>query len=743
MSKVNSHNSPTSFSERSALRPKARLLRTLGNDLISSDKVAIIELVKNAFDADASIALIRFIGPLKKGLGRIEVWDDGHGMTAETLQDSWLNIATDMKKKNPKSKQGRRVLGEKGIGRLAAARLGDEMLLTSRMKNKDEVQVLIDWSEFDQDVYLDEVEVDWDVDTPDIFSNYGLFSDLLDSLNLDSQNKGHGTAIEIERLTREWQKKDVLELRTSLARLIRPRPNFKQNNSITHPDFLIYLDFVDVDDDIVELAGEISSPPELNVPHYTLCGNVDSEGYAQMHYTQTYPPVSKNIERNIWKDKNITPQSGPFDFEINVWDRESDAIKRTINDIDKTTPNAVGLKNFRDALSDVAGISIYRDGFRVLPFGEPGDDWLGLDLRRVQAPTKRVSNNQVVGHLFIGADTNSELKDQSNREGILSGPAYTDLQTLTIAILTEIENRRYTARRHNKKSSKDESRLARLFSLDEVHDAVIKSYPSDRNLIKIIQQKEKSINDGVNRVQRVLSQYSRLATLGTLIDQLIHDGVTTLSSLKNHNRWGVKILKNTNKLAEDRISLSISDFDVVTEQANLLDDFFKRLAPFGGRKRGRPRNVDIQDIVTRAIDTLRQQAEDNEVTILSTCPSLLTKIDDAELLAVLINLINNAIYWASQQPKEEIERKVVVDADYDDGQSSLTIRVSDSGPGVPEEYQDSIFDPYFSTKPDGVGLGLTIAGGIVREIYDGSLSLVDDGELSGATFAATFKRRVK
>ncbi|MFW0161466.1 ATP-binding protein [Actinomyces sp. SKVG-SVH-4(1)] len=157
-----------------ALRPKARLLRTLGSDLISSDKVAVIELVKNSYDADASVVLIRFHGPLEEAEGRIEVWDDGHGMDVATLQRSWLDIATDTKRRRPRSAGGRRVLGEKGIGRLAAARLGHEMMLVTRMTNTDEVKLLIDWTDFDrEDAYLDQIEVAWEVGAPDVFSDSG------------------------------------------------------------------------------------------------------------------------------------------------------------------------------------------------------------------------------------------------------------------------------------------------------------------------------------------------------------------------------------------------------------------------------------------------------------------------------------------------------------------------------------------------------------------------------------------
>ena len=105
-----------------------------------------------------------------------------------------------------------------------------------------------------------------------------------------------------------------------------------------------------------------------------------------------------------------------------------------------------------------------------------------------------------------------------------------------------------------------------------------------------------------------------------------------------------------------------------------------------------------------------------------------------------MNLIQNAIYWTATQP-QGIERKVVTGArTNEDG--SLTLVVSDSGPGVPSESRDHIFDPYFSSKPDGVGLGLSIVGNLVEDIYAGELTLVDEGALDGATFEATFRRRV-
>ena len=116
-----------------AFRPRARVLRTFGDELISSESVAVIELVKNAFDADASRVLIKFVPPLVPGAGEIVVVDDGHGMSLETVESSWMEPATAYRRRDSRSEiLGRRVLGEKGIGRFAASRLADRLELFTR-----------------------------------------------------------------------------------------------------------------------------------------------------------------------------------------------------------------------------------------------------------------------------------------------------------------------------------------------------------------------------------------------------------------------------------------------------------------------------------------------------------------------------------------------------------------------------------------------------------------------------------
>jgi len=230
---------PNQTQKSGSLRPRARLLRTFGDELISSEIVAIIELVKNAYDADATRVLVRFQEPLKIGKGRIEILDNGHGMTLETIMSAWMEPATLHKKNRTRSEfLGRRVLGEKGIGRFAASRLTNELLLiTRRVETDQEITGLFDWSQFDdEEKYLDEVEILWEQKAPDEISPTGSIKALWDQdkEKQESENEVSGTILHMEGYRTEWGLQQFEQLRTGLARLIpdSPRTSFSIPTSI-------------------------------------------------------------------------------------------------------------------------------------------------------------------------------------------------------------------------------------------------------------------------------------------------------------------------------------------------------------------------------------------------------------------------------------------------------------------------------------------------------------------------------
>jgi len=388
----------------------------------------------------------------------------------------------------------------------------------------------------------------------------------------------------------------------------------------------------------------------------------------------------------------------------------------------------------------VAGISIYRDGFRVFPFGERDDDWLRLDLRRVQSPTRALSNNQIIGHIFIEADSNQQLRDQSNREGLLEGAAYEDLRTMVRAGLTVLKNRRYVARRPAKSDPAPRGGIFERFDLGEIRSALAIQLPGDTRLIGLVDEKSRDIQAGVEEVQQILSRYSRLATLGSLIDKVLHDGRTVITQLKNISRFGKRDLSKGHLPCEEKVTIAGTAMNMTAEQADLLETLFNQIEPFGGRRRGRPRKVSIRHLVNRAVAIHLVDAEEKGIELTVIGEDFDVTLDESGVLTVLTNLIGNAIYWTASGAKDE-ERKVAVGVRRN-SDSSVTISVSDSGPDVDEDIRDLIFGPYYSSKPDGVGLGLSIAGILVEDIYAGELILVDGGPLSGATFEATFRRRV-
>lgn len=138
---------------RESLRPRANIIRVIGNELISDDSVAITELVKNSYDADATTVTLTFLNVETPESAEIVIADDGVGMSLETVRTAWMEPATSFKKENKRTDRGRRVLGEKGIGRFAAARLANKLEMITKQASEDyELWVALDWELFDRGI---------------------------------------------------------------------------------------------------------------------------------------------------------------------------------------------------------------------------------------------------------------------------------------------------------------------------------------------------------------------------------------------------------------------------------------------------------------------------------------------------------------------------------------------------------------------------------------------------------------
>ncbi|MFE6183143.1 ATP-binding protein [Streptomyces sp. NPDC056465] len=710
------------------LRPRARLLHTIGTELISSETVAVVELVKNAYDADANCVVLCFSGELGEGQGELAVLDDGSGMAADTVTGIWLEIATPHRMRTRTTPGGRRVLGEKGVGRFAAARLADSMTLVSRRWGEpNEVEVGVDWRQFrDPDVYLDQVELDVTERAAEDFEDSGRVAALWE--RVDRPCRSGGTLLLLEGLTRNWEQGDLLALRRDLSRLIAP-PDGDGNQ-----DFEIILD---LPEEFEALAGSIEPPTELMNPPYRLSGSVSPDGTADLEITI---PGRASYRHRVCLDRNAqhrgadgTLASGPFSIDLRVYDRDRDAISQL------TADGGLNLstKQFRDLLDQRAGVSVYRDGFRVLPFGERGDDWLTLDARRVNNPRMRLSNSQIIGTVTISADENPDLRDQTNREGLLQGPAYDGLRDAVTEIIAELESARLEQRRRTRELEQPRGRgLFDEIDITDVAEAVRRSHPNDRALAAVVANAERRISAGVEHVREVLARYQRLATLGRLVDEVVHDGQLSVGRIRRVTRDADRVLAGADacEFRDEAVGL----VSTVDKQADYLAQLFKRIAPFGGRRRGRPKEVSMLETINSAVDVLASRAAKVGADVTVGGVDETVTLDPAELQEVVINLLDNSLYWLQQVPKgsRHVELKVERLEEGD-----LALVVDDSGPGVPPEIREIIFEPYFSSKPNGGGLGLAIVGERVADAYGGGLDLVDS-RLGGAAFRVTFRRRV-
>jgi signal transduction histidine kinase len=692
-----------------AFRPRARIIRTLGRELIANEIIAMQELIKNAYDADASVCLISFIPPLSPGSGEIVIEDDGEGMSLETLQKAWMEPATLSKVGRTHSKKlNRRVTGEKGIGRFASARIAEVLELTSVSATTGRrVQARFDWGSFDDETqYLDEIKCEWIEDDPPAGSHAG-------------------TRLRLIGLHDEWARdkgQAFKDLKSELSRLVSP---------IARPDFRIELD---VPTPFAQFSGEVAPPAFLGKPRYWITGDVDETGELDAVYEGPDGGAHQILEKNrpprIKLTGGRTPQCGPIKFELRVWDRATDDLRPLAAEFNST------LRDIRRDLDAASGIRIYRDGFRVLL---PDSDWLRLDLRRVQNPTLRLSNNQIVGVISISRDANPQLTDQTNRQGIVDSPAFEDFKAAVKDVLSRLETQRDLVRRPDEEKSTQHGIFGH-FDISPLRTYVQEKYSQDTALTKLLADTETSVQAGVGEVKVVLARYRRLATLGQLVDGILHEGRTPISAISNSvmfMRKDLTSLEIGRGVVQVREKIQ-SRLIVIEEQIQRLSDMFKRIAPFSGRKPGRPKKTTIERMLADIVALAHTQIEGLGVQVILPDGATTVTLDASEMQSLFYNLLENALYWLERVP--EGERKIVIQVLSSPGQ--IQVVFSDSGPGVDEDVRSRIFDPYFSTKADGIGLGLALAGEIAAE-HDGTLELLADGPLDGATFRVTLRHRIE
>ena len=695
-----------------------RVFSALGSDLVTNDLVAITELVKNSYDAFATEVVIAF-GQDDDG-EYIEIKDNGSGMSRNTLRDVWCKVATPYRVTNTESRMGnqkRRVTGEKGLGRLSAARLGDHLQLITKAKNKQAYQIEANWSEMAEAESLEFCTV-----AVEKYRGATPFDDT-------------GTKILIRQLSSEWDDDMLEDLRDHLARLIPPFDILGKKQKSKFSIELI------VDDEFEGI--EIESPTFLNHPKYKIWGNVDRLGKITWNYEFT--PIGSEKAKRESSDNTISwakqredklarkeiraltkPGCGSFSFEIRAWDIDAAGTA----DISKAYE--IKKQSIRAAIKANKGISIYRDGVLVLPKSESNRDWLGLDRRRISDVGKRISTTQIVGFVAIGADTNPEIQDTSDRERLVDSVQVRAFQHILGQVVRALENERANDRIEAKQASKAVEDLFSKLSGEQLQkdvQAAADSGESAKTTVPLVKKFRKELDKTRGEIERRFVYYSRLATVGTIAEILVHEvrnRTTTIGGLVD---------SLTKYFEEFEVSETVlKRHELASNALAALDRLADTFAPLASRsyKRGR-RSCNLLQEVRQTIQ-LEKVALDSNNIVAKVDRNLDTDIavDPGELSAVLLNLIQNSIYWLCDEGGAS--KQIAFTGKKIPRVNRIEIRVDDNGPGIHSDLKEKVFWPGVTAKRDGIGMGLAVASEIVSA-YGGEVKLTSPGYLGGASFS--------
>ncbi|MFH4530219.1 ATP-binding protein [Vibrio diabolicus] len=375
------------------------LKNLIGKDLINDDNIGIIELVKNSYDAGSSNVVIKFENILNNPKkSRLIIADTGCGMDEEDIKDKWLNVAYSEKKLIDQS-QGAFLAGNKGVGRFSCDRLGKNLNMLTRVKNGPINHLAIDWSSFEiegkKDLTLQEIDV-WLEKVSQNKSN-DISGEVLDS---------SGTILVISDLRSQWSEDRLLDLKRDLQKFINP------NQLFSNPEFEIEL--------IVEELKEKDKSKDYS---NSVNGPVKNLIFDKLSFNSTYiesksEDLGKSIKTTLYHDGKIVywvEEENPY---FGLLDNISTTIY-FLNPYKKAYfKRQTGVRSI-----DFGSIFLFLNGFRISPYGERGNDWLGLDIRQGQGKNRFFGSRDIIGRIEV-IDNNNVLEPISSREGLKETDAF-------------------------------------------------------------------------------------------------------------------------------------------------------------------------------------------------------------------------------------------------------------------------------------------------------------------------------
>ena len=693
------------------LRMHPRVFAALGADLVTNDIVAVIELVKNSYDAYANEVWVRL--GIEDGEPYMEIEDDGHGMTEAVIRDVWCLVATPYKalhREVVRDGATRRVSGEKGLGRLSVGRLGQRLTLLTKAKGHPCWQVEVDWADLAARDDLNDSTVELKKRASTAFRHES------------------GTLLRIHALQSSWDGGQREELKHNLERLVSPFEDVD--------DFKVHL--VTATDDGAQTETTISSPHFLSEPKYQMYGEVDNQGNVMAQYRyrsistddrreqqaaipwhRIYRPA--NSSASAVQEPDVSATCGPFSFDIRAWDISQDGTREIVKHYH------LQKRHIRAAIRANKGISVYRDGVLVLPKSDGAIDWLGLDLRRVSRVGERLSTNQLVGYVSITADGNPGIKDTSDRERLTDSQEVSDFRAILQAVITELEKERDQDRSKQAKETPMADLLSAVSATGAINEVSVLAQADQpaNKAVPVLRRLERSLASTRTNIERRFIYYSRLATIGTVAQMLVHE-------IRNRTTAIGRFLRKYKQDVGPPISVRLRQpFKTANNSVQALERLADVFSPFANRrfKRGSRTSV-LEERIGACLHL--QGTELRQRGIKYSIPETKTTVavDPAELDAILLNLVSNSVYWLGETEEDRrLEFQVHVASD----PTKVSVRALDTGPGIQPEDMERVFWPGVTRKPNGIGMGLTVASELVAA-YGGQMAVEDVAVGASFTF---------
>lgn len=725
----------------------AKTARLIGRENVSNLEGALIELIKNTYDADAKKCVVYY----ESSTDRLFIIDNGIGMNKDVIINNWMTIGNSTKKESVFTKSGRVNTGEKGIGRFALDRISEKCTMLTVSKD-ERFEWLVNWENFDSS----EMITDTYAELNDISENIPEFLSDLDNEflcdMLKSDFTGTGTCFVLENLRDQWNEVVIERVKSSLQKLLPPM----ENNVF---ELFFFLQDTKTKDARI-------LPDLLNEYDYKLHFEVDDFGECtiQIHRNEfffgtQFEKIMKKADfsdedREYFNDKLIIKEGSIYDFlpgveeKINIGPFSGDIYFYKLV-LQSDNQEKYYYKNFvtkRTNFKELSGIKIYRDDFLVRPYGiygTTGYDWLDLSTRKAESPAAvshksgswRVQANQICGQIRISR-LNDNLPDKSSREGIVETKEFKIFRELVVNFIEKLEeDRQYVIRKLDQlykstakgeqalkiakeelnKYKKEEGEKERNNKDNEADSEKKQSY---ENFHKAISYQEERIQD----LQEEMGLLRTLATTGIVVNTYIHEIKALTTQLNVGVKEAYACLEEDNDIISAKEELK--KLRVLKDKFN---SWFKVTIDAVEMDKRKRKKENIGNIIQRSISKWKSVQNNKIDYVYVEKEEIEIRCFPFDFETIVSNLVTNSSTIFKNHKVEKPTIKIEIGRKDD----KFYIKYSDNGPGLCDAFKkepQKILKYGVTDRRNangevvGTGMGLWIVDSIIQN-YKGHIDL--------------------